>query len=117
MTLVEKLKSTSPRSEAVYVPEWETTVYVRAMTYGERQQFSADTKNMDGKDITSALAVIRFTQDENNKSLFTMADMPTVESSDPNVLDRLCMKVFELTSKKNSPLTNDGSVGSQKTSA
>lgn len=83
------------KSEAVKVPEWNGTVYIRTMTGEERDRFEASLVRMDGvkfEDITRNLRarlVCLTAVDKEGKSLFTLDDIEAVGGKNSKALDRL----------------------------
>ena len=83
------------QSEAVEVPEWNGTVYIRTMTGEERDRFEASLVRIDGakfEDITRNLRarlVCLTAVDENGESLFTLDDIQKVGAKSSKALDRL----------------------------
>jgi hypothetical protein len=74
-----------PREE-VAVPEWGGSVYVRALTGGERHELS---KLLGQGDVTSAAIVALFAVDAQGSRLFTEADVEALEAKNGAALDRI----------------------------
>lgn len=79
-------RSTLLPREAVVVPEWNETVYVRRMTLGEREEFEEGAMETNGKAIKVNLRNVRSRLvsmalvDEAGAQLFTVADALRLDS-------------------------------------
>lgn len=96
--------------EAVEVPEWGVTVYVRAMTGSERDQYEAgliENKDMPLKEKLRnmrANLVVLCTVDENGARVFDDADVDAVGAKSAEALNR----IVEVAQKSNA--LDDGTV-------
>lgn len=93
MTKAEILSLTDSKVEAVDVPEWKTSVYVRTMTGAERDAFEVSC--MAGKSGNSNLANFRARLcavclcDEQGNRLFTDADADALGKKNAAALERI----------------------------
>lgn len=81
------------KREAVEVPEWACTVYVRCMSASERDSFEsavydAKSKGVTGENIRAKL-LVRCLCDDNGARLFTDTDVASLGSKSAAVVDRL----------------------------
>lgn len=78
-------------AEAVEVPEWKGTVYIRVMSGTERDAFEGSVTK-DGKvtvENIRAKLLVKTLSDETGKRLFTDADLAALGAKSGRVLDRL----------------------------
>ncbi len=88
-------KSIKPRS--VELPEWETSVFVRAMTTAERFGWSAVVTKDETDAANNLMALlVRCICDESGLRLLTDADTEALAGKDFVVLDRIGKVAMEL---------------------
>lgn len=88
--------------QPVDVPEWGTTVYVRAMTGSERDKYEASL--IDKKDLPMhermlnmrSTLVVLCTVDEDGERVFNDNDTELVGAKSANALDRIVQTAQEL---------------------
>lgn len=88
--------------EEMEVPEWGCWVRVKSLTAAERDNFEADIVQRNGRDTRMNLRNMRAklvaatVVDEENKSLFTLADVEALGQKSAKALDRIFAKAQEL---------------------
>ncbi len=76
-------------SQAIEVPEWETTVFVKTLNGEDLQAIRK------GKDEGDYQVVIRAVCDEQGNNLFTEKDLPLLKLKRFEVINRLAMAVVK----------------------
>lgn len=95
--------------EAVNVPEWGGSVYVRTMTGADRDSFEAKSIELKGDSQVTNLVNLRArlvamtTVDESGKRLFSESDIARLGEKSSRALQR----VFEVATKLNALSKND----------
>ncbi len=97
LTREQILAAVDLKIEAVEVPEWDSTVYVRNLTGRARDKFEASRYRLKDKskevevihDNTRAQLLALTLCDEDGKLLFTDADVAALGEKNAAVLDRL----------------------------
>lgn len=82
----EEILALKPNREAIAVPEWGGTVYVRALTFKQTRQMLAEQDK--GADL-STLLIAFCTTDESGKALFDLADVPQLEEQSAAIAQRI----------------------------
>ena len=81
--------------EAVHVPEWDVTVFVRGLTARERDRFEASVVVGSGKDTkvkmenARARLVVMSTYDEDGKKVFSTDDIGWLGEKSARALERI----------------------------
>lgn len=86
------LKAIDVQLHPVEVPEWNCTVYVRAMTGGERASFFRDYKQADRTDDTGKLIVtllVKTLCDDQGKRIFADNEGELLAGKSGTVLERI----------------------------
>lgn len=95
LTREQILAAVDQKIEAVDVPEWNGTVYVRNLTGKARDKFDATRYKLHGKQVeiihdnTRAALLAASICDKAGKLLFTEADIEALGEKNGAVLDRL----------------------------
>ena len=77
--------------EKVHIPEWDTDVYVKALTAKQRDLFESSVFTDRGKDLTNiraklcALSIV----DDSGKHLYSLKDAPALGEKNAKALDRI----------------------------
>ena len=94
------LRAEDLRREAVVVPEWDTTLYVRCLTARERDSFEAQQLALAEKDRTSdnirARLVVLACVDEGGTRVFADGDADALGNKASAALDRLASVALRL---------------------
>lgn len=83
------------KTEAVYVPEWGGSVYVKGMTARERDEYEVEIVSTRGKNVEvnrrnlRAKLVVRTVVDENGERLFGDTDIKELGEKSAAAIDRL----------------------------
>lgn len=101
MTLKELIKAANDRPlTEVHVPEWDATVYLRALTARERDQIVALATREEGKEgsdrLLSVTLVGRCMCDVDGRRVFEDADLAALADKSGAVVDRLFAKAMEI---------------------
>lgn len=80
--------------EPLEVPEWNGTVYIRAMTAAEFKVWQDAAKDLSGEAVAVSL-IIAAVADESGKPLFTAADVPALLEMPNAVIQRIYFAVEE----------------------
>ena len=103
MTLREQiLGAMDLQLEAMVVPEWSTSVYVRGLTLAERTKIADEANGMNGATDAQKTSVLtrRLVQygvcDSLGASLFGDEDFDSLAQKNANVLDRIGLRVSAL---------------------
>ena len=97
------------KTKEVAVPEWGGTVRVRGLTAAQRDVVEAQAVSARGKDVSINMAGLRASMaamaivDENDKPLFTKADVKALGEKSGTALDR----VFEVVTSLSGMSDND----------
>jgi len=73
MSLRDQILSRKPRLKAVEVPEWETTVHIKAFTL--KELLGLNGKDLDSLEVLSTILISSLC-DEGGTLIFTEADIP-----------------------------------------
>jgi len=98
MKLLKKediLKAADLKREAVRVPEWGGSVYVRMMTGAERDSFDSLFTQSGRKTFRSVL-VAHTACDEQGNLLFTVDDVEELAKKSAAALDRICVAATKI---------------------
>lgn len=93
------LSALDSKLEAVDVPEWGGTVYIRTMSGAERDKFEVEILDAKGKvtaDNIRAKLLAKCLSDEKGTRLFSDADVEALGGKSANVLERLWVKARKL---------------------
>jgi hypothetical protein len=94
MNLKEQiLKAVDSPVEALEIPEWGVTVYLKSMSVGERLKFRELLK-ADESDEAELLVLAL--SDEQGKPLFTKADIPELRKKNSKVTDAVLHRWLEI---------------------
>lgn len=95
--------------EAVHVPEWDATIYVRTLTARERdafesQQLQLSERKRDTNDNIRARLVVLASVDEQGVRVFADADADALGNKASAALDRLATVALRLNRISNSDI-------------
>lgn len=91
------LNAKDRRVEAVFVPEWNVTVYLTEMTVGERSKMWEYVDTIKSSDPMLAPVMLMFTMcDENGERIFGNDDYQRVLNRCSNVVDRLGKRASDI---------------------
>jgi hypothetical protein len=97
MNLRDTILNIDDRStQLVNVPEWGVDIYIRSLSGTDREQFIERSNGLDSEVDKNSLLLTTIICDENNKQLFTEADVPALSGKDSGVLDRLVRLALEI---------------------
>jgi hypothetical protein len=98
MSLADDILAFDDRKiEAVVVPEWNTTVYLRVMDGIEREQFEDGEDDRKGNKLRAAL-LVRTICDADGKRVFADSQVDALARKSSTALRRLFQRALELNS-------------------
>ena len=87
--------------DTVSCPEWGGDVRVRGLTAAD-QAYIAKLNNTDKKEVLTLNVFVRGVVDENGERIFTSSDIDDLKGRSYAVIERVAMKIVELTSNGSS---------------
>jgi hypothetical protein len=94
----EKIKNTKLKTEKLYIPDWDSDVYIHEMN--GKQYMNISTISVENGEINQekfiTLSIIHTTYDVNGENIFTKDDFETVSNLSADIYSQLSTIIMQI---------------------